>query len=156
MPKTQVLSSDILWEGLWSLQEAVQSAARDEAKRVLCCLVQVPRHPCPSDCTFSPKCPPSWGHCQGPGWRIRPSAVLLDASALAWHYLENRAMHLPKRHLGTAVMCGVNRGVAGGELTGESVGLGKAVLRGFGEKSWGKKRCPLVEPHFTSHSHLVH
>lgn len=80
---------------------------------------------------------------------------LLDASVLAWHYLENWAMHLPKRHLGTAVTCGVNRGVIGGELTEESVGLGKAVLRGFGEKFWGKKRCPLVNPHFTSHSHLV-
>lgn len=54
-------------------------------------------------------------------------------------------------------MCGVNRGVTGGELTAkESVGLGDAALRGFGEKSWGKKRCPHIDPHFTSCSHLVH
>lgn len=161
MPKTQVLSSNILREGLWSLQEAVQPAARDEAERVFSCLAPVPQHPCSRGCPFPLKCPPCWGHRQGPQPWLEGesglSAVLLDTSVPSGHHLETRAMHLPKRHLSTAVMCGVNRGVTGGELTAkESVGLGDAALRGFGEKSWGKKRCPHIDPHFTSCSHLVH
>lgn len=65
-------------------------------------------------------------------------------------------MHLPRSHLSTAVMNVVNWGATGGELTAkEPVGFEEAVFRGFGEKSWDKKRCPYVDPHFTSHSSCV-
>ena len=119
----------------------------------------MPRRPCLRDCTFPLTCPSCWGRCQGPQSQLENQTFCSFVRHLCTfgHHLENRAMHLPKRHLSTAVMCAVNRGVIGGMLTDkESAGLGQAVLRGFGEKSWGKKRCPHVDPHFTSRSCLLH
>lgn len=58
----------------------------------------------------------------------------------------------PWSHLSTALICGF----VGGEFTTEElVRFWVATLKGFGKKSWGKRKRPQTDPHFALCSHHV-